>query len=199
MHKYKSISQKAHRQSESFISGNGVAWFRRWIFTRVIKKEHNQVPVGQVYCVLLSSDKKIAIVSKDGNHWQLPGGKPKIDENNLSTLKREINEEIGLKLKFPAIFSKPRLIGYYIINTIEGDRFSLPLRTDLQLRYMFKLGKDSYEYSLQPHENLTDKDPIHFAKWVNFVDLSTYLPWYKNSVEYNSILDCLNDYFTKRT
>ena len=35
----------------------------------------------------------IVLVSRDGDHWEFPAGRPEADESRLDTLRREVREE----------------------------------------------------------------------------------------------------------
>ncbi len=68
---------------------------RTWKDGKEIRPEDQILPVNQVYAWLFTRDNKIAIVSKDGRKWQLPGGKPNKHETYLQTIVREVEEETG--------------------------------------------------------------------------------------------------------
>ena len=52
-------------------------------------------------CILLDSSKRILLIHRqtsDYNHWEVPGGKRETGESAEQTAKRELNEELGLKV-----------------------------------------------------------------------------------------------------
>lgn len=52
-----------------------------------------QAEISQVYGLCLTPHKQLVLVSKDGNDWTLPGGRPEAGETPTDTLMREIFEE----------------------------------------------------------------------------------------------------------
>lgn len=56
--------------------------------------------------VCLTSDKRIVLVSSDGESWALPGGRPEGNEEWRATLEREVLEEAC------AVVEKASLIGF---------------------------------------------------------------------------------------
>lgn len=154
---------------------------RIWKDGKEIHPEDQTLPVNQVYAWLFTHDNKIAIVSKDGRKWQLPGGKPNKHEIYLQTIVREVAEETGLNTD--SVSSQYKFFGYYDI--LETDN----LKNDdeyLQLRVSLKLNKNADEYIL--HQQNEDKkqiqeEQIRYAKFVTVDEFTQYIPWASESAE----------------
>ena len=154
---------------------------RIWKDGKEIRPEDQSLPVNQVYAWLFTHDNKIAIVSKDGRKWQLPGGKPNKHETYLQTIVREVAEETGINTD--SVFSQYKFFGYYGI--LETDS----LKNDdeyLQLRVSLKLNKNADEYIL--HQQNEDEEQIweeqiRYAKFVTVDELTQHIPWASESAE----------------
>ena len=154
---------------------------RTWKDGKEIHPEDQTLPVNQVYAWLFTHDNKIAIVSKDGRKWQLPGGKPNKHETYLQTIVREVAEETGINTD--SVSSQYKFFGYYDI--LETDN----LKNDdeyLQLRVSLKLNKNADEYIL--HQQNEDKkqiqeEQIRYAKFVTVDELTQHIPWASESAE----------------
>lgn len=149
---------------------------RIWKDGKEIRPEDQILPVNQVYAWLFTHDNKIAIVSKDGRKWQLPGGKPNKHETYLQTIVREVTEETGINTD--SVSSQYKFFGYYDI--LETDN----LKNDdeyLQLRVSLKLNKNADEYIL--HQQNEDEEQIRYAKFVTVDELTQHIPWASESAE----------------
>ena len=64
------------------------------------KKNFEEIsPITQVYGVVFNKDNEILIARSD-DEWIIPGGTPEEDDNSLiATLKRELWEEVRVKIK----------------------------------------------------------------------------------------------------
>lgn len=145
-----------------------------------------ELPTTQVYCWVYASDHKLALVSKDNQTWQLPGGKPKENENSLETLQRELEEETSLNLR--ELKSIPKMFGYYVVTEIKAN--GQVVKKYLQLRYLVKLDQDSQSLKLTPNENQneTGNDEIKFAQWYSISEAKQLVPWLADSSELRSFL-----------
>lgn len=160
---------------------------RQWFSSVVIKKEHKDLPVTQIYCWLLTRDRKIALVSKDNKNWQLPGGKPQKSESRFETLKRELAEELSLDLKEGG--STPKMFGYYVIA--EVIRKGEIEKKYLQIRYAKFLENNSLDLKISPNEKPSEleSEKIISSKWVTIDEAKQLIPWLKNSPELTSFLE----------
>lgn len=153
---------------------------RSWYPSFHIQPKHQSLPVTQIYIWLNSQDGKIAIVSKDGDQWQFPGGKPAIGEDYITTIVREVSEETSLVLNTNI---SAKLFGYYVVE--ESDSNDQIVRTFLQLRFVIKLDQKSSSLQIHPHEKDTEAETekIIFAKWVTIVQAKRMIPWLSKSPE----------------
>ena len=74
------------------------AYDARWIDGREILPEHREFPVRQVYVWVQADAEKVVLVSKKGEDWQFPGGKPEPGETAPQTAVRDAHEETGIDL-----------------------------------------------------------------------------------------------------
>lgn len=154
---------------------------RTWTSGTKIRSEHQPLRINQVYAWLFSCDGKIAIVSKDGRKWQLPGGKPNKHETCLQTVVREVAEETGIDTR--SLISCYQFFGYYTIVESDGHYYDDKY---LQLRLSLKLNKDASEYILhQQNEDKqqNQKEQIRYAKFVTINEFVQYIPWASKSAE----------------
>lgn len=155
----------------------------------VINKEpaiDSECPLRQVYIWLLTTDEHVVIVSKDGENWQLPGGKPDPNESPTETAVRESLEETGLDIN--GFRNKVRFFGEYTVVDLEGEPQSpwvyrqarsylrLPLRSD-ELR----LSTAGESRSQRP------EDSVRFVKSVPTQEITQHIPWMSRTDEYKSL------------
>lgn len=139
----------------------------------------------QVYVWMITEDRKVVIVSKDGKKWQLPGGKPETGESLTQTAVREVKEETGLEIS--NLSSYLVFFGYYIVKEIIQQKTT---DTYSQVRYFLQLPEKSPAYILSVHNedtNQTTQDIIRFAKFVTLRELEVEIPWISKSEEYISL------------
>ena len=154
---------------------------RTWRDSREVRPADQALPVNQVYAWLFTSDNKIAIVSKDGQKWQLPGGKPNKGETYLQAAVREVAEETGINTH--NVSDGYKFFGYYDITETDDrgndDEY-------LQLRVSLRLYKNADEYTLhQQNEDgeQIEEEQIQYAKFVTVDELVEHIPWARESAE----------------
>lgn len=137
--------------------------------------------MNQVYAWLFTSDNKIAIVSKDGQKWQLPGGKPNRGETYLQVAVREVAEETGINTH--NVSDGYKFFGYYDITETDDrgndDEY-------LQLRVSLRLDRGADEYVLHQQnedEEQIEEEQIQYAKFVTVDELVEHIPWARESAE----------------
>lgn len=157
----------------------------RWVSASSISSEDRAYPVTQVYCWLMSSDNRIAIVSKDGNKWQLPGGHPSDGENLEETLVREVWEETGVDIKNS--LKSTKMFGYYVVQALDDS--GLIIDTFLQTRFFLQLKSNSGEMRLNSHEKTEDTTAIiKYHAWVTVDELVEKISWMPDTEEYKDVL-----------
>ena len=152
-----------------------------WIPSAKIKPEDSAIPITQVYVWIYTKDKKLIIVSKDNQKWQLPGGHPKSGETIPETAIREVMEETGLDI---SINSKDiNFFGYY---NIEASGTGIVKEKFLQVRTCLKLDSNSDKLELKTSENEEEleEDKIKFNKAATLNEVFTHIPWLKTKEEY---------------
>lgn len=151
-----------------------------WLQADAIAEEHANYPVRQVYVWAKTADDKIAIVSKDGNKWQLPGGKPDADETMTQTAVREMQEETGIAIADMA--EQLRFFGYNVVTETTGDQRTIYL----QVRYSMALPHQSHILPTAPPAEDTVQDASEQIQYVGYVtptELTERIKWMKDSEE----------------
>ena len=106
------------RDGEEFaVRSNGGDWLIAWLSPIT-------VPAGRAhgangFCV--TADCGVVLISRDGERWGWPGGRPEGDESWEQTLRREILEEAG------AIVGDARLLGFCRGVCLTGPEADLVL------------------------------------------------------------------------
>ncbi|MEP7103407.1 MAG: NUDIX hydrolase [Candidatus Dojkabacteria bacterium] len=136
------------------------------------------LPIHQIYIWFVTSDNKMVLVKTKSGSYQLPGGKPLLNETKEDTLSRELFEESGIKIEN----MKPQLFGYYLV---KNDPY-WPEPEYLQLRYFFKSNRNSTDFTLETNEP-DDNDKIVKAEFINASQIFDYITWMKvEPDEYNA-------------
>jgi len=151
---------------------------RNWISETLIKDEHKNLPIKQVYVWIFSQDAKIVLVSKDSKVWQLPGGKPEKDETITRAAIREVREETGLEISTYA--ENLKFLGYYTVKIGASEMF-------LQVRLVLDLPKEALTYLLSPLEKTSNPEAIRFCKAATLEETKVLLPWLATSPELQSL------------
>lgn len=155
-----------------------------WTESTNVRKEDVVYPCRQVYIWLITKDNQVVIVSKDGAHWQLPGGKPEVGESLLETATREVSEETGLDIS--GLVQQARMFGYYVVREPEANPGCY-----LQIRYILALPQDASSLALRvdaEDENQATEDVIKFVRCVPLGRLADFIPWMPKTDEYRYIL-----------
>lgn len=150
-----------------------------WYTTEQMSTEHQALACRQVYVWLITSDNNIAIVSKNGTGWQLPGGKPDVGESLIETAVREVREETGLDVLH--ISHRLQFFGYQTV-TVQGQQ-TAPF---IQVRFALFLDESSTDITLHldnEDNQQANKDKIVVVKAVPLAELTSYIPWLQNSPE----------------
>jgi 8-oxo-dGTP pyrophosphatase MutT (NUDIX family) len=124
------LDHRIARDGEEFeIRSNGGDWLIAW-------SSSPTAPVGKVhgangFCV--TADGGVVLISRDGERWGWPGGRPEGDESWEQTLRREIWEETC------AIVGDARLLGFCRGVCLAGPEEGLVLvrsiwRAEVELR-----------------------------------------------------------------
>lgn len=153
---------------------------REWI-GRIDVKIKSILPLRQVYVWLTDPNGYVVIVSKDGDNWQLPGGKPNTGETMIDTAVRETREETGLDISRQAVAISG--LGYYEVSEIDDTSGDLK---DKFIQARVRLLLENIPDSLQPLEP-EDSEAVKFAKKVHVAELGNYIPWMPDSPEYNAL------------
>lgn len=153
-----------------------------WQQSPNIKNGHIRIKIAQIYCWLITNDKKIVIVSKNGKDWQLPGGKPDLarNENMAQTVTREVLEETGLDITKKVAGLKQ--FGYYVVTEPDGQ-IILQIRTCLRL----DVGVNDYKSSPPEDKNQPDKDKVRYVKLASISQLLRLIPWMSESGEFKTL------------
>jgi 8-oxo-dGTP pyrophosphatase MutT (NUDIX family) len=124
------LDRRVARDGEEFvIRSNAGDWTIAW-------NSPLTAPVGKAngadgLCV--TADRGVVLISKDGERWRWPGGRPEGDECWEQTLRREIWEETC------AIVGDARLLGFFRAACLTGPEKGMALvrsiwRAEVELR-----------------------------------------------------------------
>ncbi len=139
-----------------------------------------KLTIRQVYCWIFDAENRVVIVSKNGTHWQLPGGKPKQGETLQAALEREVYEESGIRLR--KIGAYPKLFGYYVVtNDPEYNNIDY-----IQLRYYIQINKELGKLAPGCDD---DTEEVKYVKSVSTSELSKIIPWLSASGEYQELVN----------
>jgi 8-oxo-dGTP pyrophosphatase MutT (NUDIX family) len=147
-----------------------------------VRDEHKSFAIRQVYAWLRSKDEKIVLVSKDGTHWQFPGGKPLPIEVPRQALMREVYEETGISL--PAD-TQPTFFGYYHVQEVNDD--GVVVDEFLQLRFAVDMNIESNGQPLSPQEH-EQEDVVAQAVFATLPEACKKIAWLGMSDEKRAYL-----------
>ncbi len=137
--------------------------------------------VKQVYVWIFDKDKNMLIVSKDGVNWQLPGGKPNVNETLKETAIREVFEETGLDIDKQASFLK--VFGYYEVSELDEKSGAVKDRfIQVRMRLDFDCLPEKFS-TMEPE----DIDHIKFIKKIKFNDIASFMPWMLEKQELGAV------------
>jgi 8-oxo-dGTP pyrophosphatase MutT (NUDIX family) len=157
---------------------------REW---RVIQEKPEALPdspIRQVYVWILTRDEKVVIVSKDGENWQLPGGKPDANEDAIQAAVRETREETGIELSGNE--QHLTFFGEYTIHDPTPD--TPPVYR--QVRSWIRVPETADELKLTTgHESTGQRpeDAVRFVETVPIDEVHTYIPWLPQADEYKAL------------
>ncbi len=156
-----------------------------WVTSNQIKQIDAGLPILQVYIWIITTDKHIVIVSKDGKHWQFPGGKPEPNEEITDTAIRETTEETSLDLS--PYKNKLNFFGYYVVedNNKQNDNQFIQVRLYCNIN---KLASDMNVHAGKEDLNQADSEKIKFVRVVTINEATQLIPWLKSSGEYTTLL-----------
>lgn len=153
-----------------------------WYNSDNINPVHIDLPVRQVYVWFITKDNKIALTGNGKGKYQFPGGKPEPGETQQETMRRELFEEVGIKLN--EFTEQPQMFGYYLV---EDDPNWPDTPKYLQLRYYMFVDKLSTTIELSVNERIDDKDQMLEAKFVDLQSLPESIPWTEGLPEYEDL------------
>ena len=150
-----------------------------------ILPEHMNLFIAQSSCWIVTTDKKILLVSKDGEHWTVPAGHTeKSDENYFVTAIREVKEETGVDI---SSFKKDmKVLGYYVITAYDVISNKL-VNKDIQIRLFLELACDSKDLIFQPQERETQVDKIQYASAFTLSEAISRVSWLNGSGDLEEI------------
>lgn len=154
-----------------------------WINGPEIRPDDLDKPCRQVYVWIFTSDDHVVVVSKDGEHWQLPGGKPDPSEALNKAAVREVHEETGLNIA--GLLGDLRFFGYRVVKELDSEEPPY-----LQARYLLELDTEAaaLEFDLgHEDEDQPEADVIRHVGAVSLAELISRMPWLEDSPELNAV------------
>ena len=155
---------------------------KHWLDVSSSPVDSETSPIRQIYVWLLTSDNQLVIVSKDGERWQLPGGKPSNGEGVLQAANREVYEETGLDISG----NSPIFFGEYTIDDHSSDT----LQRYRQVRAYMYLQTEAAALALTTSkESLAQysADVVHHVRTVPLSEVGRHIKWLPYSEEYNAL------------
>lgn len=155
---------------------------REWRVINEMPASSVENPIRQVYVWLLTEDDHVVIVSKDGDTWQLPGGKPDAEEDASETAVREVLEETGIDIADQK--KDLTYFGVYTINepnSVDNPPLYRQVRTWLRLPAkscdikVTTMGESSAQHP---------EDAVRFVKKVPAEKITDFIPWLPRADEY---------------
>jgi 8-oxo-dGTP pyrophosphatase MutT (NUDIX family) len=158
---------------------------REWQVVHAMPEDNLDLPIRQVYTWIFTRDKQVVIVSKDGERWQLPGGKPDRSENALETAVREVQEETSINIR-PYIDAL-NFFGVYTIKDLETDIHPPEYR---QIRAWLELpiaAADLHMSTVGEPAGQRPEDAVCFVKAVPIEEVLSFIPWLEKTDEYKAL------------
>lgn len=157
---------------------------QQWRVIHEMPQDEPSMPIRQVYIWLLTRDWRLVIVSKDGEKWQLPGGKPDAGENAIHTATREVLEETNIDIT--AYQDKLNFFGEYMVEdheTVHSPRYR-------QVRAWLRLPVAASQLKLSTAgeaEGQRSEDVVRFVRTVPVKDILEYIDWLETTDEYKAL------------
>lgn len=153
---------------------------REWRVVEQPPVTDDEAPIRQVYVWIITSDEEVVIVSKDGEHWQMPGGKPNNGEDVIATANREVHEETGLDISGNDL----RFFGEYTI--IDPSPDTHPKYRQVRAWIRLNVSAGNLELSVAGEDSLAGYE-VRFVKTVPVSEIASYIPWMPESEEYRAL------------
>lgn len=158
---------------------------REWRVIHRMPDDEPDMPIRQVYTWLLTSDRQMVIVSKDGEKWQLPGGKPDAGENAIQTATREVFEETNINIA--PYQDQLSFFGEYMLE--DHETIVHPPRYR-QVRAWLRLPIPASQLKLSTAgeaEGQRPEDAVRFVRTVPEKDILEYIEWLEKTDEYKAL------------
>lgn len=158
---------------------------REWRVIHEMPEDDENAPIRQVYTWLLTADRHMVIVSKDGEKWQLPGGKPDAGENATDAAVREVFEETGVDISPHK--DQLNFFGAYTIDDLDTDVHPPRYR---QVRAWLQLPETANQLRLSTEgesKGQRPEDAVRFVRAVPVKDILEHIGWLENTDEYKAL------------
>ncbi len=140
------------------INWKGSKFVIEWIKTDLLE---GMTPITQVYGVCFNSKNEILIAKKIGNkRWIIPGGHPEGNETVEETLKREMIEEVDIKVKNIKLVGAQKV---YPENKLEECLYQV--RCICEIEELLRQTPDPDNGKMWERKFVPAKDVTKFVKW----------------------------------
>lgn len=166
--------------------GEQITYKMDWRDAGTLLEVDSDIRVKQVSCWVVSRDRKLVVVSKNGNDWTIPAGHYESSDLNVTNaLSREVYEECGLEIEK----SQLQFLGYFTVEEFEGNRF---VDRYLLLRFHYSLPQNSQDILVAPTERDDEPRPVKFAKFIEMQAVPEYISWAKESPDFIKLTTLLS-------